>query len=85
VVMMLVLHPPLRESLRIRVSLELRYGTWSAAVVRAETTLPRQDRERLIFLVYYRLWPLTPLLRIFSLPAKSMKHSLVRYSLSLQR
>ena len=53
--MILVLHAPLRESLRIRVSLELRYGTWSAAVVKAETTLPRQERERLIFLVYYRL------------------------------
>lgn len=52
VVMMLVRHPPESESLRILVSLELRYGTCSADVVSADTTLPRQERERLIFLVY---------------------------------
>ena len=63
------------ESLRILVSFELRYGTWSAPVVSALTTFPRLERERLIFLVYSRVIPLTPLLRTFSLPARSMKHS----------
>ena len=52
VVIILVLHPPERESLRIRVSLELRYGICSADVVNAETTLPKHERERFIFFVY---------------------------------
>ncbi len=51
VVIIDVLHCPPKESLRIRVNLLLRYGICSADDVRAETTLPRQESERFIFLV----------------------------------
>jgi len=63
--MILVLQLLVKESFKIRVSLELRYGTCYAPEVKAETTLPKQERERLIFLAYYKATPLTPLLRIF--------------------
>lgn len=79
---MLVLHCPVNESLRILVSLELRYGICSAELVSADTTLPKHDSDRFIFLVYSRLVPLTPLFLIFSLPARSIKHNLFLNSFS---
>lgn len=79
--MMDVMKLPVRESLRILVSLESRNGMWSdlLRVVRALMTLPRQEREVLIFLVYSKASPLAPDLHTFSLPAKSMRQSLVVY------
>ena len=52
--MMDVMKLPVRESFSNLVSLESRKGMWSVLlrVVRALMTLPRQEREVFIFLVY---------------------------------
>ena len=39
-------------------------------------TFPKQESEKFIFLDYYKTYPLAPLLRTFSEPAKSTKVNL---------
>ncbi len=53
-------------------------------MVKALTTFPKQDKDKLIFFAYSNVCPLTPLFLIFSLPARSMKHNLLRNTLSPQ-
>ena len=67
-----------KESLRMRVNFELRYGIWSEPLVKECTTLPKQDNDRFIFFVYSRVLPIALLFLTFSEPAKSMKQSLHR-------
>lgn len=70
---------PPRESRRIRVNLELRYGTCPCPFLseRAFITVPRFVRLRLIFFAYYKTFPSAPVLDIFYDPAKSIKKSLL--------
>lgn len=76
-----VMKLPVKESFKIRVSLESRKGICYdlLRVVKAFMTFPRQEREQFIFLVYSKATPLVPDLQTFSLPAKSIKHSFVVY------
>ena len=66
-----------KEYLSNRVSLESLKGIWSVffLVTKALMTFPKQDREKFIFFVSSKAYPLTPALLTFSLPAKSIKQS----------
>lgn len=71
------------ESFKILVNFEFRYGIWSDPFVKECITFPRQERDKLIFFVYSRVWPLTPLFLTFYEPARSIKHNLVLKSAPL--
>ena len=68
-----VIEFPIKDSLRILVSFDYLYGIWSEFLTNALMVLPRQLKERLIFLAYSSPSPSTLLLNTFSLPAKSTK------------
>jgi len=79
--MMEVIKLPVNESFKILVNLESLNGICYDLfrVVRALITFPRQEREVFIFFVSSKASPLVPDLHTFSLPAKSIRHSLVVY------
>lgn len=71
-----VLQYPYKESWRIRVNFESRYGMCSRPWERDCTTWPRHESEELIFLASSRVSPLAPVLATFSDPARSTRLSL---------
>lgn len=66
-----VLVRPPRESWRILVSLDSRYGIWGALSTRAVITLPSVSRDWLIFPASRALLSTAPDRPMFSLPARS--------------
>ena len=77
-----VLKRPDKESFSNLVNFESLKGIWSFffLVTNALITFPKQDNEKLIFLVSSKAYRDTPALFIFSLPAKSIKHIFDSYS-----
>lgn len=65
---------PPRDSWRMRVSLLSLYGTCVDFLsVKAVITLPKVVNDLLIVLASSSVYPVAPVLEIFSLPAKSTK------------
>mmetsp|Transcript_52670 Transcript_52670/g.146234 ORF Transcript_52670/g.146234 Transcript_52670/m.146234 type:complete len:205 (+) Transcript_52670:1499-2113(+) len=75
---MVVRQLPPRESSRMRVSFESRYGMWlrPRGSVSAAMTLPRALSDWLIFFDSSSRWPVAPLRRTRSEPARSTRFSL---------
>lgn len=75
-----VLEFPPSDSLSKRVNLEFLYGTWPCPPRlsdKALITVPKLVKLRLIFLASYSTFPSAPVFDIFSLPARSMRKSLL--------
>lgn len=69
VAIMTVFELPPRESWSNRVNWELRYGMWVLfPSTSADMTLPRVDRDRLIFTISLNRAPSTPVLDCLSEP-----------------
>ncbi len=64
---------PPSDSYSSLVSFDYLYGMWSFLFSKAFIVFPKQDKDRLIFLAYYKPYPYTLDLLTFSLPAKSTK------------
>lgn len=73
VTMTLVIEFPDKDYCRTLVSLESRKGTCSCPRLRAYIVFPRQDKDKLIFIAYYKPSPKTLVFDTFSLPAKSTR------------
>jgi hypothetical protein len=80
-----VRHSPYKEFLKILVNLESLKGTCYAPVVSEWITLPKQDKDKFIFLASYKVSPVAPLLDIFYEPAKSIKDSFDLFPFFLTR
>lgn len=58
---------------------------WSQFVVNAWITLPKQLKDKLIFLASSRISPEAPVFLTFSLPAKSTKNNFPFFSVSFEK
>ena len=71
---MTVLEFPPRESWSSLVSLEFLYGIWVLfPSTKAEITFPRVERDRLICVASFNLWPVAPVLACLSDPYVTTK------------
>lgn len=69
----LVIEFPDRDYWSTLVSFESRKGICYCPRLKAYIALPKQDKDRFIFLASYNPYPVTLVLDTFSLPAKSTK------------
>ena len=78
VAIMVVLQLPPKESSKSRVNLLSRYGICflSFVSVKAFITLPKALKDLFIFMLSCNCFPVAPVIRVLSLPAKSTKFNL---------
>lgn len=82
---MTVLEFPPRESWSSLVSLEFLYGIWVLfPSTKADITFPRVERDRLICVASFNLWPVAPVLACLSDPYVRTKKERKKKGLKLQ-